>query len=59
MSFPKPFNSVPDVVLTTDNDSFVLQLSHNGVTTTGFSGYAKNNASGITELRNIYWIAIA
>ena len=60
VSFGKTFATVPTVVLTPDNDAFTVQVKGggDGISKTGFIGYAKNVTSWTRAFNSIYWIAV-
>ena len=58
VSFGKTMASIPTVILTSGNDAFGLQLKYGSITTSGFSGYAMNHASGAKTFTGVYWIAV-
>ena len=57
VTFQKPFESAPKVFLTAYNDVFVMQTQ--SVTTTGFTGWARNVTSSSQSFFAVDWLAIS
>ena len=56
VTFPEEFSSVPNVFLTPYNDVFVLQSQN--VSTTGFTGWARNVTGSAQSFFAVDWLAV-